>query len=72
LKKFCPTLKVVPYYGSPEERKKLGRFLDPKNLYNPSCQINVLLTSYNLIVNNPKDQVKLMRVKWHSMILDEA
>jgi hypothetical protein len=45
----------LPYFGSPEERKKLGRFLDPKNLYNPNVQINVLFTSYNLIVNNPKD-----------------
>lgn len=55
LAKFCPTLKVLPYFGSPEERKKLGRFLDPKNLYNPNTRINVLLTSYNLIVNNMKD-----------------
>lgn len=55
LAKFCPNLKVLPYFGSPEERKKLGRFLDPKNLYNPNTQINVLLTSYNLLVNNPKD-----------------
>lgn len=51
LQKFCPNLRVLPFFGSPEERKKLGRFLDPKNLYNPSMQINVLLTSYNLIVN---------------------
>ena len=55
LAKFCPTLKVLPYFGSPEERKKLGRFLDPKNLYNPNTRVNVLLTSYNLIVNNSKD-----------------
>lgn len=70
--KFCPTLKVLPYFGSLEERKKLGRFLDPKNLYNPNMRINILLTSYNLICNNIKDQQKLLRVKWHYMILDEA
>jgi DNA helicase INO80 len=55
LAKFCPSLKVLPYFGSCEERKKLGKFLDPKNLYNPAMRINVLLTSYNLIVNNQKD-----------------
>ena len=55
LSKFCPELKVLPYFGSPEERKKLGRFLDPKNLCNPQMQIHVLITSYNLIVNNIKD-----------------
>ena len=35
LERFCPSLKVLPYFGSPEERKKLGRFLDYKNLGNP-------------------------------------
>jgi SNF2 family DNA or RNA helicase len=65
-------LKVLPYFGSPEERKKLGRFLDPKNMYNPQMQIHVLITSYNLIVNNIKDQAKLMKIKWNYMILDEA
>lgn len=72
LNKFCPSLKVLPFFGSPEERKKLGKFLDPKNLYNPNMRINVLLTSYNLIANASKDQQKLLRVKWHYMILDEA
>ena len=28
LERFCPALKVLPYFGSPEERKKLGKFLD--------------------------------------------
>ena len=39
---------------------------------NPALQIHVVITSYNLIVNSPKDQVKLMRIKWNYMILDEA
>jgi chromatin-remodeling ATPase INO80 len=56
LNKFCPSLKVLPFFGNPEERKKLGKFLDPKNLYNPNMRINVLLTSYNLIANTSKDQ----------------
>lgn len=72
LAKFCPTLKVLPYFGSAEERKKLAKFLDPKNLYNPAMCIHVLITSYNLIVGGGKDQMRLQRVKWHYMILDEA
>ena len=28
LERFCPALKVLPYFGSPEERKRLGKFLD--------------------------------------------
>ena len=55
LESFCPSLKVLPYWGSAEERKKLAKFLDPKNLYNSAMQIHVLITSYNLIVNNAKD-----------------
>ena len=72
LEKFCPALKVLPYFGSPEERKKLGRFLDTKNMNNPQMQIHVIITSYNLLVNNSKDQAKLMKIKWNYMILDEA
>ena len=72
LEKFAPALKVLPYWGNAEERKKLSKFLDPKNLTNPAMQIHVLITSYNLIVNNPKDQAKLLKIKWNYMILDEA
>lgn len=36
LKKFCPSLKVLPYFGNQEERKKLSKFLDPKNMMNPA------------------------------------
>jgi len=39
---------------------------------NPALQIHVVITSYNLIVNNQKDQAKLMKIKWNYMILDEA
>jgi len=34
--------------------------------------IHVLITSYNLMVGGGKDQLRLQRVKWHYMILDEA
>jgi DNA helicase INO80 len=55
LERFCPSLRVLPFFGTAEERKKLGKFLDPKSMANPSLQIHVLITSYNLIVNNAKD-----------------
>jgi hypothetical protein len=29
--------------------------LEPKSMANPNLQIHVLITSYNLIVNNAKD-----------------
>ena len=72
LARFCPKLKVLPYFGNIEERKKLSKYLDVKNLTNQNLEIHVVITSYNLIVNNPKDQAKLLKIKWNYMILDEA
>ena len=72
LMKFCPSLRVLPYFGSADERKKLSKFLDPKNMNNPTLRIHVLITSYNLIAGGSKDQLRLQKVKWHYMILDEA
>lgn len=69
---FCPDLKVLPYFGSLEERKRLSKFLDPKNLYNPAMRIHVLLTSYNMVVGQSREQQRLMKIKWTYMILDEA
>ena len=72
LTKFGPDLKVLPYFGSLEERKKLSKFLDPKNLYNPALRIHVLLTSYNMVVGTSREQQRLQKIKWNYMILDEA
>ncbi len=55
LTQFCPDLRVLPYFGSAEERNKLAKFLNPKNMGDPAYRVHVVITSYNLIVSGGKD-----------------
>ncbi|PRP76042.1 hypothetical protein PROFUN_01758 [Planoprotostelium fungivorum] len=69
LSRFCPTLKVMPYWGTQKERKAIRKFWNPKYLHTPQSPFHVLITSYNLVVLDDK---YLRRVKWQNMIFDEA
>ena len=46
--KFIPTFKVVPYWGSPQERKVLRHFWDQTNLHKKSASFHVVITSYQV------------------------
>jgi DNA helicase INO80 len=67
--KFCPSLRVLPYWGALAERKTLRKFFNSKQLYTPSSPFHVLVTSYQLVV---ADEKSFHRVIWQYMILDEA
>lgn len=67
--KFTPDLKVLPYWGSVNDRKVLRKFWNPKKLYAKSSPFHVLITSYQLIVS---DEKHFQRIKWQYMVLDEA
>ena len=67
--RFLPEFKVVPYWGSPQERKILRHFWDQKNLHKRTASFHVVVTSYQLIVTDFK---YFNRIKWQYMILDEA
>eukprot|EP01117_Protostelium_nocturnum_P001824 TRINITY_DN122_c0_g1_i4.p1 TRINITY_DN122_c0_g1~~TRINITY_DN122_c0_g1_i4.p1 ORF type:complete len:1325 (+),score=435.07 TRINITY_DN122_c0_g1_i4:289-4263(+) len=69
LTKFCPRLKVLPYWGNQTDRKSIRKFWNPKYLHTPDSPFHVLITSYNLVV---LDEKYLRRVKWQNMIFDEA
>ena len=71
LQKFCPQMKVIPYFGAnPNERKLLRRlWTNPVSLGTPGAPFHVLVTNYKLIV---ADEKHFQRVKWQYMILDEA
>lgn len=62
-KKFLPGFKVLTYYGSIAERKKLrfGWLNDDK--------WNVVITSYQLVV---QDKQAFKKRRWHYLVLDEA
>lgn len=67
--KFCPTLKVMPYWGNPNDRKTLRKFWNPKNLYTKNSPFHVVISSYGLIL---EDEKMFQKVKWQYLILDEA
>lgn len=67
--KFCPSLRVLPYWGALAERKTLRKFFNSKQLYTPASPFHVLVTSYQLVV---ADEKSFHRVIWQYMILDEA
>lgn len=67
--KFCPNLKVLPYWGGLKERKFLKKFFNPLNLYTKQSAFHVCITSYQFMV---QDQKLFNKVSWQYMILDEA
>lgn len=69
MQRFVPDFKVVPYWGSPNERKILRQFWDTKDLHTKEASFHVVITSYQLIVSDYK---YFNRIKWQYMILDEA
>lgn len=67
--KFAPDFNVVPYWGSPNERKILRQFWEEKDLHTKEASFHVVITSYQLVVSDYK---YFNRIKWQYMILDEA
>ncbi|XP_048477977.1 chromatin-remodeling ATPase INO80 [Plutella xylostella] len=68
-KRFVPQFRVVPYWGSPSERKILRQFWERKDLHTQNAAFHVVITSYQIVVSDLK---YLNRVSWQYMILDEA
>lgn len=69
MERFVPNFNVVPYWGSPNERKILRQFWETKDLHKKEASFHVVITSYQLVVSDYK---YFNRIKWQYMILDEA
>ncbi|KAL0246000.1 hypothetical protein GEMRC1_007216 [Eukaryota sp. GEM-RC1] len=71
ISKFAPKMKVVPYWGSPKERKVIRTMFTSKKhvLGKEDSPFHVLVTSYQFAV---QDEKFFKRVIWEYMILDEA
>ncbi|XP_061785024.1 chromatin-remodeling ATPase INO80 isoform X1 [Nerophis lumbriciformis] len=67
--RFVPKFKVLPYWGNPHERKVIRKFWSQKTLYTQNAPFHVVITSYQLVVQDVK---YFQRVKWQYMVLDEA
>jgi helicase SWR1 len=62
-KKFAPGLKVLCYFGSPQERASKRRGWTRPNAY------HVCITSYQMVV---QDATIFRRQRWSYLVLDEA
>ncbi|KYQ89600.1 SNF2-related domain-containing protein [Tieghemostelium lacteum] len=67
IKMWCSKLSCVVYHGSPTERE-----LQRKDLLKSTNQVNIIITTYNMMVN-PSDRGFLRsKFNFSYMILDEA
>lgn len=63
-KRFCPSFKVLCYYGSAKRRKELRQGWTRKSNWH-----HIVVTSYQLAV---QDSFAFKRKRWYYLILDEA
>uniref|UniRef100_A0A1B6BYB9 SWI/SNF-related matrix-associated actin-dependent regulator of chromatin subfamily A containing DEAD/H box 1 homolog n=2 Tax=Clastoptera arizonana TaxID=38151 RepID=A0A1B6BYB9_9HEMI len=68
LEKWCPMLSVAQYYGTPEERKYL-RYIWVNSKFK---DIEVILTTYNLITSSNEEKKMFRVVDFNYVIFDEA
>ncbi|CAL9733969.1 ATP-dependent helicase Fun30p [Monosporozyma servazzii] len=66
-KKFCPALKIEPYYGSQQERAELREMLE-----NAHGQYDVIVTTYNLAAGNKYDVSFLRNRGFNVVVYDEG
>lgn len=67
--KFCPQLRVLPFWGSKNERQVFRRNLQQRHLGVQDSEFHIVITSYQIAVS---DEKILQRVNWQYIILDEA
>ena len=66
-KKFCPQLKIEPYYGSLQERSELRDYLE-----RTAGQYDVIVTTYNLAAGNKYDVSFLKNCDFNVVVYDEG
>ncbi|XP_042639025.1 SWI/SNF-related matrix-associated actin-dependent regulator of chromatin subfamily A containing DEAD/H box 1 [Orycteropus afer afer] len=64
---WCPTLNVLCYYGSQEERKQI-RY----NIHSRYEEYNVIVTTYNCAISSSDDRSLFRRLKLNYAIFDEG
>uniref|UniRef100_A0A671N3B5 Chromatin-remodeling ATPase INO80 n=1 Tax=Sinocyclocheilus anshuiensis TaxID=1608454 RepID=A0A671N3B5_9TELE len=68
--RFVPKFKnIALYWGNPHDHKVNRKFWSQKTLYTQNAPFHVVITSYQLVVQDVK---YFQRVKWQYMVLDEA
>uniref|UniRef100_A0A3Q3VW95 DNA helicase n=1 Tax=Mola mola TaxID=94237 RepID=A0A3Q3VW95_MOLML len=67
LKLWCPSLKVVVYYGSMEDRRYLRH-----DILNKETEFNVIVTTYNLAIGNDSDRSLFRKLRLKYAVFDEG
>jgi len=64
---WCPTLKVLNYYGSQDERRHMR-----VQLVHEKAEYDVILTTYNMVISSADDRVLFRKLDFHYVVFDEA
>ncbi|KAM7017814.1 SWI/SNF-related matrix-associated actin-dependent regulator of chromatin subfamily A containing DEAD/H box 1A [Tautogolabrus adspersus] len=67
LKLWCPSLKVLVYYGSVEDRRYLRH-----DILNEAVKFNVIVTTYNLAIGNENDRSLFRKLRLSYAVFDEG
>ncbi|KAM8866778.1 SWI/SNF-related matrix-associated actin-dependent regulator of chromatin subfamily A containing DEAD/H box 1A isoform 1-T1 [Synchiropus picturatus] len=67
LKMWCPSLKVIIYYGTMEERRYLKH-----DILNNDIEFNVIVTTYNLAIGNDSDRGLFRKLRLTYAVFDEG
>ncbi|KAF4072232.1 hypothetical protein AMELA_G00260750 [Ameiurus melas] len=67
LELWCPSLKVIVYYGSVEDRKYLRH-----DILNNHVEFNVIVSTYNLTIGNECDRSLFRKLKLQCAVFDEG
>ncbi|XP_042229687.1 SWI/SNF-related matrix-associated actin-dependent regulator of chromatin subfamily A containing DEAD/H box 1 homolog [Homarus americanus] len=69
LELWCPSLEVLQYHGSQDERRAIRCGIMNNNLEEDP---DVILTTYNMVTVSPEDKALFKKLRYHTVILDEA
>ncbi|KAL6458813.1 hypothetical protein MHYP_G00322850 [Metynnis hypsauchen] len=67
LRLWCPSLKVIVYYGSVEDRKYLRH-----DILTNQVDFNVIVSTYNLTIGNENDRSLFRKLKLKYAVFDEG
>ncbi|XP_050976155.1 SWI/SNF-related matrix-associated actin-dependent regulator of chromatin subfamily A containing DEAD/H box 1b isoform X2 [Labeo rohita] len=67
LKLWCPSFKVLVYYGSADDRKYM-RY----EILNQTADYNIIVSTYNLAIGNSSDRSLFCKLKLEYAVFDEG
>ncbi|XP_067377424.1 SWI/SNF-related matrix-associated actin-dependent regulator of chromatin subfamily A containing DEAD/H box 1A isoform X2 [Channa argus] len=67
LKLWCPSFKVLVYYGSMEDRRYLRH-----DILNEDVEFDVIVTTYNLAIGNDNDRSLFRKLRLKYAVFDEG